>query len=183
MPEPKSPAPLRIGGASGSFWGDSSVGASQLVERGLIDVLVFDYLAEATMAILAAAQRKNPEAGYATDFIDTAMRQTLAEVLRRGMQVVSSAGGINPQACARALQALATELGLGLTIAVVEGDDLRPALPGWREAAPGGQLIDLGICRWRAAEPGGGLAGGGAWMFATGCGGLTPPARCRARMR
>ena len=142
MTEPKSPAPLRIGGASG-FWGDSSVGAPQLVESGLIDVLVFDYLAETTMAILAAAQRKNPEAGYATDFVDTAMRQTLAEVLRRGIKVVSNAGGINPQACARALQALAIELGLTLTIAVVEGDDLRPALPGLREAAPGGQLSDL----------------------------------------
>ena len=182
MTEPKSPAPLRIGGASG-FWGDSSVGAPQLVNSGLIDVLMFDHLAETTMAMLGAAQRKNPEAGYATDFVDTAMRQTLAEVLRRGIQVVSNAGGINPQACARALQALATELGLGLTIAVVEGDDLRPALPGWREAAPGGQLIDLGICRWGAAELGGGLVGGGAWVFATGCGGLTPPARCRARMR
>ena len=166
-----------------AFWGDSSVGAPQLVNSGLIDVLMFDHLAETTMAMLGAAQRKNPEAGDATDFVDTAMRQTLAEVLRRGIKVVSSAGGINPQACARALQALATELGLGLTIAVVEGDDLRPALPGWRETAPGGQLIDLGICRWGAAELGGGLAGGGAWVFATGCGGLTPPARCRARMR
>ena len=49
--------PLRIGGASG-FWGDSSVGAPQLVASGLIDVLVFDYLAETTMAILVSAQRK-----------------------------------------------------------------------------------------------------------------------------
>ena len=159
------------------------MGAPQLVNSGLIDVLMFDHLAETTMAILAAAQRKNPEAAYATDFIDTAMRQTLPALLRRGIKVVSNAGGINPAACARALQALAVELGRTLTIAVVEGDDVRPALPGLREAAPGGQLIDRGICRWRAAEPGGGLAGGGAWVFATGCGGLTPPARCRARMR
>ena len=137
MPEPKSPAPLRIGGTS-SFWGDSSVGASQLVERGLIDVLVFDYPAEATMAILAAAQRKNPEAGYATDFIDTAMRQTLPAMLRRGVKVVSNAGGINPAACARALQALAVELGRTLTIAVVEGDDVRPAPPRPAQPCPAG---------------------------------------------
>ena len=141
--------PLRIGGASG-FWGDSSVGAPQLVASGLIDVLVFDYLAETTMAILVAAQRKNPEAGYATDFVDSAMRQVLPEVVRRGIWVVSNAGGINPQACARALAALATELGLTLRIAVVDGDDVRQALPALRAAAstaaaqtaPGGVLID-----------------------------------------
>ena len=120
--------PLRIGGASG-FWGDSSVGAPQLVASGLIDVLVFDFLAETTMAILAAAQRKNPEAGYATDFVDTAMRLVLPEVVQRGIKVVSNAGGINPQACARALQKLADELGVTLKIAVVEGDDVRAALP------------------------------------------------------
>ena len=142
MTRPAHPPPLRIGGASG-FWGDSSVGAPQLVNSGLIDVLVFDYLAETTMAILVAAQRKNPEAGYATDFVDTTMRQVLAEVLRRGIRVVSNAGGIHPQACARALQALAAELGLSPRIAVVDGDDVRAELPALRAAAPGGVLTDL----------------------------------------
>ena len=78
MSTPSNRPPLRIGGASG-FWGDSSLGAPQLVNSGLIDVLVFDYLAETTMAILAAAQRKNPEAGFATDFVDPVMRQVLPE--------------------------------------------------------------------------------------------------------
>ena len=142
-PSTASPAPaatLRIGGASG-FWGDSSVGAPQLVASGQIDVLVFDYLAETTMAILVAAQRKSPDAGYATDFVDTAMRSVLADVLQKRIKVVSNAGGINPQACARALAALATELGLSLRIAVVDGDDLRDRLPALREAA-GGALIN-----------------------------------------
>ena len=123
---------LRIGGASG-FWGDSSVAAPQLVNSGLIDVLVFDYLAETTMAILVAAQRKNPALGYATDFVDAAMRQVLPAVVQRGIKVVANAGGVNPRGCAEALAALAAELGVALKIAVVEGDDLRPQLPVLRE--------------------------------------------------
>ncbi len=141
MTTPTPRPPLRIGGASG-FWGDSSVGAPQLVHSGLIDVLVFDYLAETTMAILVSAQRKNPDAGYATDFVEAAMRQVLPDVVQRGIKVVSNAGGINPQACGRALAKLADELGVVVKIAVVDGDDVREALPALRAAA-GGQLPDL----------------------------------------
>lgn len=142
---PASPAPrpvLRIGGASG-FWGDSSVGAPQLVNSGLIDVLVFDYLAETTMAILAGAQRKNPAMGYATDFVDPVMREVLATCVAKGIKVVSNAGGINPQGCADALARLADELGVALKIAVVDGDDVRAQLPALAAAAPGGRLTNL----------------------------------------
>ena len=101
---------VRIGGASG-FWGDSSVGAPQLVASGQIDYLVFDYLAELTMSILAAARQKNAELGYATDFVTAAMRVVLKDVVQRGIRVVSNAGGVNPGACAAALRTLAEELG------------------------------------------------------------------------
>lgn len=122
---------VRIGGASG-FWGDSSVGAPQLVAEG-VDYLVFDYLAELTMSILAAARGRNPELGYATDFVQVAMKAILPEIVRRGTRVISNAGGVNPQACARALQALAAEHGVPLKVAVVTGDDVLPLLPALRE--------------------------------------------------
>ncbi len=125
---------VRIGGASG-FWGDSSVGAPQLVASGQIDYLVFDYLAELTMAILAGARLKKPELGYATDFITVAMQSVLQDVVARGIRVVSNAGGVNPQACAAALAALAQAQGVALKIAVVTGDDVLPLVPGLREQA------------------------------------------------
>lgn len=123
---------VRIGGASG-FWGDSSVGAPQLVEHGDVDFLVFDYLAELTMSILAAARGKNPELGYATDFVQVTMKAILRDVAARGIRVISNAGGVNPQACADALQALAAEQGVALEIAVVTGDDVLPLVPALRE--------------------------------------------------
>lgn len=123
---------VRIGGASG-FWGDSSVGAPQLVAHGQLDFLVFDYLAELTMSILAAARGKDPQRGYATDFVDVTMKAILRDVAARGIRVISNAGGVNPQACAQALHALAAEQGVALKIAVVTGDDVLPLLPRLRE--------------------------------------------------
>lgn len=122
---------VRIGGASG-FWGDSMVGAPQLVNSGLIDYLVFDYLAETTMAILAAARARKPEMGYATDFVDTAMKAVLPQVMQRGIKVVANAGGINPRACAEALRVMAQAQGLSPRIAVVEGDDVAALMPALR---------------------------------------------------
>ena len=126
---------VRIGGASG-FWGDSSVGAPQLVASGQIDYLVFDYLAELTMSILAGARLKKPELGYATDFVSVAMKAVLRDVLALRLRVVSNAGGVNPQGCAAALAALAAEQGLTVKIAVVTGDDVMPLLSQLREAEP-----------------------------------------------
>ena len=123
---------IRIGGASG-FWGDSSVGAPQLVERGKVDYLVFDYLAELTMSILAAARGKDPELGYATDFVNVTLKSILKQVAAQGIRIVSNAGGVNPRACARAISALCAEQGVQLKVAVIEGDDVMPLLPKLRE--------------------------------------------------
>ncbi|HLE66128.1 MAG TPA: acyclic terpene utilization AtuA family protein, partial [Burkholderiales bacterium] len=127
-----SPRTVRIGGASG-FWGDSSLGAPQLAEVPGIDYIVFDYLAELTMSVLAGARAKNPELGYATDFVEIAARQVLKICRERGIRLIANAGGVNPAACARALEQLASDLGARARIAVVDGDDVLPLIPRLRE--------------------------------------------------
>ncbi len=122
---------VKIGGASG-FWGDSALGAPQLVAAG-IDYLVFDYLAELTMSILVNAKTRDAALGYATDFVDVAMKSVLKDVAAKGIKVVSNAGGMNPRACAAALQKLCDAQGVKLKIAVVEGDDVLERIPALRE--------------------------------------------------
>lgn len=124
---------VRIGGASG-FWGDSSIATPQLLKVPGLQYLVYDYLAETTMAILARARTKNPDLGYATDFVTSAMAPHLAVIQAKGVRVVSNAGGLNPQACAEALMQEADEQGLEIKVAVVTGDDVSDLFPELRDA-------------------------------------------------
>ena len=123
MSEAKTDRVVRIGGASG-YWGDSAEAARQLVQKGEVNYLVFDYLAEVTMSILVRARAKIPDAGYARDFVDMVMKPLLPEIQRRGIKVIANAGGVNITACANALAKVAEEAGLKLRIATVVGDDL-----------------------------------------------------------
>ncbi|XP_029944093.1 uncharacterized protein LOC115386041 [Salarias fasciatus] len=119
------PAAVRIGCASG-FWGDTATSVPQLVHGGRLDFLVFDYLSEITMSLLTAAKSKNPALGYTPDFVQAALAPFIGDIHRKGIRVVSNAGGVNPLACADAIREVIKKAGLDMKVAVVTGDDLMP---------------------------------------------------------
>ena len=133
---------VKIGCAS-AFWGDTTTAAKQLVEKGDINYLVFDFLAEVTMSILAGAKNKNKDMGYATDFVKQ-LAPLLDQIKKKNIKVISNAGGINLNDCRNALVNEAGKAKIDLKIAIVTGDDLMKKLP---------KLIELGIKETETSEP------------------------------
>jgi len=113
---------IYIGGASG-YWGESAMATPQLLAHPNLDYLVYDYLAEITMSIMARAKAKDPARGFATDFVDLVMKPFLPQIAAKGVKVIANAGGVNPENCGEAVRALIAEKGLGLKVAVITGDD------------------------------------------------------------
>ncbi|HVF87960.1 MAG TPA: acyclic terpene utilization AtuA family protein [Pyrinomonadaceae bacterium] len=119
---------IRIASGQG-FWGDMLDAPVRQVEDGQIDYLMLDYLAEVTMSIMQKQRARDPNAGYARDFVPL-MREILPACVERNIRVTANAGGVNPRGCAGAVREVARELGLSgrLSIGVVTGDDIMERL-------------------------------------------------------
>jgi acyclic terpene utilization AtuA family protein len=124
---------IRIANGQG-FWGDSLEAPVQLVERGPIDYLTLDYLAEITMSIMQKQRSRDPRFGYAHDFIGV-MARILPACVEKNIKVVANAGGVNPQSCSAAISEVARKLGLAgkVKIGIVAGDDIMGRLDGFIE--------------------------------------------------
>ncbi|HKE01545.1 MAG TPA: acyclic terpene utilization AtuA family protein [Planctomycetota bacterium] len=120
--------PILVANGQG-FWGDSPLGPVRLVREGPLHYLTLDYLAEVTMSILQKQKRRDPEKGYATDFIRM-LERVLPTCMEKGIRIVANAGGVNPEACRRAAAEVVKKLKLrGVKIAVLRGDDILAELP------------------------------------------------------
>jgi len=117
---------IRIGNGQG-FWGDSIDAPVNLAKHGPLDYLTLDYLAEVTLSIMQRQKLKNPETGYARDFIDL-IQEILPEIYSKGLKVITNAGGVNPQACRGELLNLSNKSGSPIKIGVIQGDDIYPDL-------------------------------------------------------
>jgi hypothetical protein len=117
---------IRIGSGQG-FWGDRPDAPIEQVRNGPIDYLMMDYLAEVTMSILQKQKARDPSQGYARDFIPL-MEELFPDLLRKGVRVVSNAGGVNLEGCRDALleaaRKRADKQNERARIGIVYGDDL-----------------------------------------------------------
>ena len=115
---------IRIGNASG-YWGDDPNALKRQVKKGNLDYITMDFLAEITMSILQKQYQKNPNLGYAKDFVSM-LKDVLPDLLENKTTIITNAGGINPESCCESIQNFAKELGLNPKIAIVSGDNILP---------------------------------------------------------
>lgn len=114
---------VRLGAGAG-YSGDRIEPAVELAEHGKLDYLVFECLAERTIAIAQQARRKDATLGY-DPLLEARMRAVLPTAIRNRVRIISNMGAANPQGAARKTARVAREIGLGkLKIAAVTGDDV-----------------------------------------------------------
>lgn len=119
----ESPKHVRIGAGAG-YSGDRIEPAVELAEHGALDYLVFECLAERTVAIAQQTRRHHPELGY-DPLLEARMRAVLPVAVKNRVRIISNMGAANPRAAAIKTAQIARELGLtGLKIAAVTGDDV-----------------------------------------------------------
>ena len=157
---------IRIGNCSG-FYGDRLAAMREMLEGGELDVLTGDYLAELTMLILFRSRLKDPTKGYATTFVRQ-LEDCLGMAHEKGVRIVANAGGLNPSGCAAAVRALAERLGVKVSVAHVDGDDVLLRLPAVRDA--GADLAHLDTGAPLEDDPVTANAYLGAWGIATALG-------------
>lgn len=134
-------AKVIIGGGQG-FWGDSPDAAIHMVRRSNINYMACDYLAELTLSIMAGQKLKNPQAGYARDFL-TLMKEIAADAKARGIRILTNAGGMNIEGCVEGLKKIAQEKGVsGYKIGFVTGDDLTGKIDDMLKAGVSFENID-----------------------------------------
>jgi hypothetical protein len=136
---------IRLGAGAG-YSGDRIEPAVELAEHGEIDYLVFECLAERTIALAQQAKRKDPLGGF-DPLLAARMRAVLPVCAAKGIRIITNMGAANPGAAAREVASIAAELGLrGLKIAAVTGDDVHGVVlaGSYRLEETGGSLVDLG---------------------------------------
>ncbi len=130
---------VRIGSGAG-FAGDRWEPAVELVERGDLDYIAFECLAERTIARETLAMRRGRGRGYNPQ-LEERMRAVLPAAAKRGVRVLSNMGAADPLAAGRRTSEIAADLGLGdRRCAVLLGDDVRDAVA----ARPGLRLLETG---------------------------------------
>jgi hypothetical protein len=139
-----SARPLRIGCGAG-YSGDRIEPAVELVERGDLDVIVFECLAERTIALAQQAKARDADAGF-DPLLEERMEAILPEARRRRIRIVTNMGAANAPAAADCVRQVAARLGVGgFTIAVVTGDDVRELAggDGFSRLAETGEAVNI----------------------------------------
>ena len=120
---------IRIGAGAG-YSGDRIDPAVELAEKGSLSYLIFECLAERTIAIAQKARLLDPSAGY-DPLLEERMEAVLPTCAARRIRIISNMGAANPMAAAEKTREIARRLGLrGLRIAAVSGDDVFELLRG-----------------------------------------------------